>query len=422
MAILALILSITLGQVPPQAPPGLPATGRLRVFLDCDCYQTYLREELDWVDYVRQAQDADVHVLSSSTDTGGGGKEIVLRFVGRSRFTGVDQELKVVMHAGDTDDAERRAILKTVSVGLLGYMARTGLASGVDVDVSVEARAAAGARPQRDRWNLWAFETRVSGGFDAEESRRNREGSLRFSADRVSEAWKFSFGARASQQVESFTLEPDEDEPGDVGQTITTRRRESSVEGLVVKSLGPHWSIGAGGDVNSSSFGNTRLRSRVAPAIEYSIFPYREHASRQFVAFYRAGVERVKYFELTLFDKLEETLPFHEATFRADQERPWGSLNAEVSWRQYLHDASKYRISVDGEVDIRITRGLSVSFDWSASRIRDQLSLPKRNADPSEVLLRLRELRSGYEVDFSFGITYNFGSLFNNVVNPRFGG
>ena len=28
---------------------------------------------------------------------------------------------------------------------------------------------------------------------------------------------------------------------------------------------------------------------------------------------------------------------------------------------------------------------------------------------------------SGYEVELSIGIRYTFGSLFNNVVNPRFG-
>ena len=38
------------------------------------------------------------------------------------------------------------------------------------------------------------------------------------------------------------------------------------------------------------------------------------------------------------------------------------------------------------------------------------------------MLLRLRELQSGYNVFVFFGINYSFGSLFNNVVNPRFGG
>ena len=38
-----------------------------------------------------------------------------------------------------------------------------------------------------------------------------------------------------------------------------------------------------------------------------------------------------------------------------------------------------------------------------------------------EILLELRELQSGYEYAFEFGLTYTFGSIFSAVVNPRFG-
>jgi len=93
-----------------------------------------------------------------------------------------------------------------------------------------------------------------------------------------------------------------------------------------------------------------------------------------------------------------------------------------LEWSQYLHDLSKYRLELQSDVSVRIVRGLSVNLDVSASRIRDQISLPRRGATQEEVLLRLRELQSGYEVDVSFSLTYSFGSLFNNVVNPRFGG
>ena len=45
----------------------------LRVFLDCsDCFADYLRTEIRWVDFVRQREEADVHLLSSSRETGGG--------------------------------------------------------------------------------------------------------------------------------------------------------------------------------------------------------------------------------------------------------------------------------------------------------------------------------------------------------------
>ena len=105
-----------------------------------------------------------------------------------------------------------------------------------------------------------------------------------------------------------------------------------------------------------------------------------------------------------------------------EQRQPWGTLDTRFEFSQYLHDAALYRLEVDGELSLRITRGLEVELDGSASRIRDQISLPRRDATPEEVLLRLRELRSGYDVRFSFGLSYRFGSLFNNIVNPRFGG
>jgi len=45
---------------------------------------------------------------------------------------------------------------------------------------------------------------------------------------------------------------------------------------------------------------------------------------------------------------------------------------------------------------------------------------PPFHRPPEEVLLRLRALRGGYDVSFSAGLSFTFGSLFNNVVNPRF--
>jgi hypothetical protein len=49
------------------------------------------------------------------------------------------------------------------------------------------------------------------------------------------------------------------------------------------------------------------------------------------------------------------------------------------------------------------------------------ISLPRRGATAEEVLLRLRRLQSGYEYDLQVGLTYTFGSIFNTIVNPRFG-
>ena len=406
-------------QTPPAPPPkpapalAAPATTRLRVFLECDCFSEYLRDEIEWVDFVNQPQDADVHVLSTSTGTGGGGRELVLRFIGIGRFAGVTQELRVISLTGDTEVVQRAAVLRTITVGFLYFMARGGLPGGLDVEVNVEG-ARQQATPTRDRWNLWLFEISADGSLDAEESQRQKSWSLNFSGDRVTEQWKISFGVNLDQEEETFDL--DEEDP------FTARQQEREGEFFVARSLGPHWSFGLEGRVSSSTFGNTAFSSVLAPAIEYSVFPYRDYATRQFVIQYQAGPGYVRYEEVTLFDKIRELLWQHELSARLDQRQPWGSLQAGVEWSQYLHDFSKYRLEVDGEVSVRVTRGLSFDVEGSASRIRDQLSLPRRDATPTEVLLRLRELQSGYEYSLSVGISYSFGSLFNNVVNPRFGG
>ena len=106
---------------------------RLRVFLDCnDCFSEYLRGEIDWVDFVRQAQDADVHLFSSTRETGGGGREYTLRFVGAGRFQGKDKELRAVSITGDPEDVRRQGVFDAVRVGLLGYMAIDGLPPGLE--------------------------------------------------------------------------------------------------------------------------------------------------------------------------------------------------------------------------------------------------------------------------------------------------
>jgi hypothetical protein len=406
---------------PPQVeqPPVLSQSGmRLRVYLDCDCFQSYLRDQIDWVDFVRQPQDADVHLLSDTRGTGGGGREVTMRFVGVGALDGVDHDLRVVTMTGETENVRRQAVLRTASIGLLYYLAHRGLPSDLDFTVRSVVRAGAAAVvPASDPWNLWVFSIRGGASLDEDENNRELNWDLNASGDRVTDNWKFSFGASLDLERETFNRLEDPDE-----EPFTVTQRERDLNWFAAKSLGPHWSVGIDGNMRSSTFGNTRFSGSTAPAVEFSVFPYQEYATRQLLFQYEIGVEHARYNEVTIFGKLRETLWRHELSASFDQRQPWGSIDAGLEWSQYLHDRSKYRLEGDGELSIRIFRGLSVSLDASASRIRDQLSLPRRDATPEEILLRLRELQSGYEFRFSAGFTYSFGSIFNNVVNPRFGG
>ena len=110
----------------------------------------------------------------------------------------------------------------------------------------------------------------------------------------------------------------------------------------------------------------------------------------------------------------------HSLRLAYNTRQPWGSADMSVSGSQYLHDTTKNRLGVSGGASVRIFRGFEVSFRGSYSRIRDQLSLPAEGATEEEIFLRLRQLATSYRY-FSFvTLSYRFGSIFSNVVNPRF--
>jgi hypothetical protein len=394
-----------------QPPASKPA--QLKVFLDCEsCFSDFLRSEIEFVDYVRDRTEAEVHVLITQAQTGSGGTEHTVQLMGAGKFANVVETLKTVTTSSDTDDIIRRQIATTVRAGLLRFLTREGVPAGLDVSVKL------GSEDERpavtgDRWNNWVFSLRGAASFDGEESSKERQLGASFSADRITPDWKITLGGELDHEREEFDL--DEDEP------VQVERREQDFNWLVVKGLGEHWSVGGRGDVESSTFDNTKLSIGAAPALEYNVFPYSAYTRRQLRALYSIGVSHVTYYEETLFGKTEETLPQHEISLTFEQRERWGSLEARVEWSQYLQDLSKTRLEADGELSVRLARGLSVASEVNASRIRDQLSLPARGATPEEVLLRLRQLQSGYEYSFSVSLTYTFGSIFSSVVNPRFG-
>ena len=405
---LALMVSARVAAQEPAAP--------LRVFLDCQtfCDFDHTRREITWVDWVRDRQDAAVHLLITSQGTGGGGREYSLRFIGTRDFQGVDDEIRFATAQSDTDDEVRRAMTQRISLGLARYAARGGFADRVRVTFTAPAGAAAApVVPARDPWNLWVFRLGVNGSFSGESqsSRNSISGSAR--ATRVSDAWKLRISGGAFRSRSRFTLSDSSDLV-----TINSRYNGSA---LVVRSLGAHWSLGLEQDAVRSTFDNYDFKADFMTGLEFNIFPYSESSRRQVVLVYSAGLSHANYSDTTIFNKLVETRPFHRFSVAAEAVQPWGSLNAELRLSSYLDDWSANRASINGGLEVRLVRGLNLNLFGSYSRVRDQLSLPKSGATDEEILLQLRQLRTSYRYFGSVGLSYTFGSKFNNVVNPRFG-
>jgi hypothetical protein len=117
-----------------------------------------------------------------------------------------------------------------------------------------------------------------------------------------------------------------------------------------------------------------------------------------------------------------ELLPYHQITGIFGVTEPWGNFSSEVSTYQYLHDSSKYRFSLELDFSWRVLEGLFLRFSGNASLIKNQISLAKSTGTAEEILLSGRQLPTTFRYGSSFGLNYTFGSINNNVVNPRFSG
>jgi hypothetical protein len=160
----------------------------------------------------------------------------------------------------------------------------------------------------------------------------------------------------------------------------------------------------------------------VAAGIEYDVFSYAESTRRSFVFQYSVGLNYFDYKQPTLFGKLTEKASDERLATILALRQPWGTTRVTASFQHYLNDVAKHRLEGRGELDVRLFRGFGLSIEGSASRVRDQLYLPAGKATDEEILLRRRRLATGYRYGFQVGFTYQFGSIYNNVVNPRWGG
>lgn len=406
--------------------PSLPAAAQLAVYLDCrtHCDTDLIRSEITYVDWVRVREAADVHVLVTSQGAGAGGQLLTIAFLGQRTLAGRGDTLTYSADPTTTEDERRRGLVQRLALGLMQFVARTPAADLLRIAPTPPAagRATPGqATPATDPWNAWVFGIDVGGSTNGESLYRSHNVNAGLSADRVTEAWKTSFEVDMSYRDSRSTVQ-DFDSNGVVisEETYRNLQRNWGVELVQVKSVTDHLSAGLFVFVVSNTFRNQRLHTTVFPALEYNIFPYVEATRRRLTIATGAGVDVFRYADTTIFDRIRETLPLHYIEAEFSTRQPWGSTFVRAEHRTYLSAPSKRATELSGDLNVRIFRGFSVNVGAGYSWIHDQIYLKKGSQDAVDVLLRRRALLTGFEYNVRLGLNYRFGSIFSNIVNPRF--
>jgi hypothetical protein len=378
----------------------------LNVFMEAS---DYIRKEIPYVNYVRDIKDAGVYIISTSQNTGSGGREFSYFLVGQNENEGMRDTISFVISPDDTDDERRISEVRTLKMGLMRYVAKTPLSKYMKISFTEPLSETVST----DKWNSWVFRSSLNGYLQGQKTYKNYYVSGNVNASRITKDWKINIRSNLSQNDEKYII--------DDTTTINGLNSSKSVNALIVKSINDHWSVGGSARIGASSYSNEMRTFSFAPGIEYDLFPYSESTRRQLRILYTVGFSNVSYIDSTIYDKTRESLWHQSLTASYEVVQKWGNIDMSIGYSNYLHDWKKNNIYVQGFLELRITKGLSVNFGGSASLIHDQLGLVKKDVPVDQILLRRQQLATQYEYFTSFGLSYTFGSIYNNVVNPRFG-
>ena len=383
----------------------------LNFFLDCwDCDFTFVRQELEFVSFVRDPKLADVHILVSESRTGSGGTKYFMNFIGLNALEGENYEYEYISEQMETHDETRKGLLKLIQTGILQYYTKSGYLDEVEIELRHSGEETA-SESVNDPWRKWVFRLGAGAEFDKEASQNEYsfEGEIRI--EKVTEEWKTRLEADHDIFVENYY---DDDEK------ITNNQSQTDVESYFIKSLSSRWSAGVFGFYQSATYLNIDNMYSGSVGAEYNIFPWDISNRKVFALRYLTGVRAYYYNEITIYEKWNETLFFESLELNLELVQPWGRVEASLEGRHYFHDFSKNRLTLFSDFSIRLTKQLSVFSFFYGRIIHDQLYLPKGDASLEDVLLRRRKLETTYEVGAQIGLRFTFGSIYSNVVNERF--
>lgn len=393
-----------------QTPPRPTNREALKLFVDCNCERSYIRQEIKFVNHVRDQTLANVQLFIYDVANGSGGRTYLLDFKGKRDYEEITGNLSFETNPNMTSDEVRKGLVKSIRAGLLRYLLESDLADKITYAVDDEGAAEMQVINFDDPWNNWIFEIYGEAELDKESSRQEFEYEVGFESDRVTEKWRIRADLEMNQARSEFIQNE---------ETFTSERLRYSGDASVVRSLSDHWSAGIFGGARHNTFTNIDFSTYVAPAIEYNIFPYKEVLQREIVFAYRIGYFYNDYIVPTIFEQESEGIFNHSLDIQLRYRQPWGNVFTRLRGSTFLEDFQRNRIQLFGRLSVRVFKGLAIRFSGNFDVIRDQINLPAGDASIEDVLLQQKQIATDFELGFRVGLSYTFGSAFNNIINNR---
>lgn len=399
---------------------------KLKIFLDCRfyCDFNYIKSQLKQIDFVTDRVAADVHILITSARIGSGGNSHQLIFFGQNKYKHRLDTLNSNQHPDATQDENRIQLTEKIKIGLLNFNYKpvqtsnnivTGVVSNDTIGKQTQSNVIVEDSASFDKWNYWVYKIGADGSYNMDQNYTNGSVSTYLSVNRTTPELKVNFAFYSNWDQSNYKYEDN-----GVENSFKVSNRNFQLSHFLVKSLNEHWSLGYNTHLYTNTFSNYKSQKYLSAGVEYSIFPYSKVNHKFFTISYSLDAKHNTYFDTTIYDKTSELLFGHKLQLNLTLNQKWGHIQSGIAYTNYFKDWNLTNLSMTLDISLRITGGLSFYMYSYGSVIRDQVYLVKGNATVKEILTKKRQLASSFSVYSGVGISYRFGSIFNNYINPRF--
>jgi hypothetical protein len=209
-------------------------------FPDAD---SYIKKEIQFINYVRDLKEADVYIIVSDQETGSGGESYTVFYVGQNKYSGMNDTLKVTSSPDETEDVFRNKAVNALKMGFMRYVLKTPLSQFFDIRFTQPIKETV----ETDKWDNWVFRTSMSGSLNGERSYKSTSLSGSISVNRVIEKSKFQTYLSYSWYKQKYQMND--------STYMFSYRNSQSLNVYYVKSINDHWSAGFSTGLSKSSYG-----------------------------------------------------------------------------------------------------------------------------------------------------------------------
>src|SRR6056297_3509803 len=126
------------------------------VFLDCQgfrCDKDHIKREIGYVNYVRDRNDADVHIMITSERAANEGRRYSVFMMGQNGYAHLQDTLRFNVGPDASEEESRQKLLHALRSGLTPYLIKTPMWQNLAIDYNKPTEE----EEVKDKWNYWIF-------------------------------------------------------------------------------------------------------------------------------------------------------------------------------------------------------------------------------------------------------------------------